>query len=251
MLICPHPLLLYLIIKEPLYSQIPSGTEVLWAGKQGWGALDSSPPEPLGAPSHRHHPSGRGFAAVWLAQGHRENLYWSKTKDVRLQWAVPHSKGRLSHSDKALQLAIEPSDYVIHTKNTRHFHQLLTSLLSFFPAGQSNYLMCMQRHNKISTTRMVTLHSWSTSSLLFSPKIEIRREKKAHKLWNLAGTAGNHTLSHRALSASVPTASFSRSHIQHSYLPVLFLSPKLALEILFFLCSLKYPTYPVSKMLCS
>lgn len=178
MLICPHPLLLYLIIKEPLYSQIPSGTEVLWAGKQGWGALDSSPPEPLGAPSHRHHPSGWGFAAVWLAQGHRENLYWSKTKDVRLQRAVPHSKGRLSHSDKALQLAIEPSDYVIHTKNTRHFHQLLTSLLSFFPAGQSNYLMCMQRHNKISTTRMVTLHSWSTSSLLFSPKIEIRRGKK-------------------------------------------------------------------------
>lgn len=119
---------------------------------------------------------------MWLAQGHTENLYWSKTKDVRLQRAVPHSKGSLSHSDKALQLAIEPSDYVIHTKNTRHFHQLLTSLLSFFPAGQHNYVyakMCMQRHNKTSTTRMVNLHSWSTSSLLFSPKIEIRRGKKS------------------------------------------------------------------------
>lgn len=152
--------------------------------------------------------SGWRFTAVCLAQGHREKLYWSKTKDVRLQRAPPHSKGSLSHSHKALQLAIEPSDYVIHTKNTLHPHQLFTSLLSFFPAGQNNYLMCMQRHDKISITRMVNCHSQSTSSLLFSPKIEIRREKKTRKLWNLAGMAGNHTLSHRALSASVPTARF-------------------------------------------
>lgn len=124
-----------------------------------------------------------------------------------------------------------------HTKNTLHSHQFFTSLLSFFPAGQNNYWMCMQRHNKIGITRMVNLHFQSTSSLLFSPKIEIGREKP-HKLWNLAGTAGNLTLSHRALSASILTASFYCSHIQHIYLPVLFQSPKLALEILFFLCSL-------------
>lgn len=118
---------------------------------------------------------------VTRPRSHR-NLYWSKTKDVRLQRALPHSKGSLSHSHKALQLAIEPSDYVIHTKNTLHSHQLFTSLLSFFPAGQDSYLMCVQRRNKISITRMVNLHSQSTSSLLFSPKIEIRREKNPQAL---------------------------------------------------------------------
>lgn len=149
-----------------------------------------SPPEPRGTQLHSLHPSGWGFAALWLAQGHREKLYWSKTKDVRLQRALPHSKGSLSHSHKALQLAIEPSDYVIHTKNTLHYLQLFTSLLSFFPAGQNNYLVCMQTHNKIGITRTVNLHSQSTSSLLFSPKIEIRRGEKTHKLWNLAGMSG-------------------------------------------------------------
>lgn len=181
---------------------------------------------------------------LWIAQGRREKLYWSKTEDVRLQRALPHSKGSLSHSHKALQLAIEPSDYVIHTKNTLHSHQLFTSLLSFSPAGQNNYLMCMQRHNKISITRMVNLHSWSTSPLLFSPKIEKGEEKNPHKLWNLAGMAGNLTLSHRALSASVLTASFSCSHIQHSYLPVSFQSVKLALEMLPFLYNILHIQFP-------
>lgn len=147
---------------------------MLYPGKQGQGAWTS-------VPRARGHswPSLRlRIRCCVTAQGHREKLHWSKTKDVRLQRALPHSKGSLSHSHKALQLAIEPSDYVIHTKNTLHSHQLFTSLLSFFPAGQNNYSVCMQTHNKIDITRMVNLHSQSTSSFLFSPKIEIRRGKK-------------------------------------------------------------------------
>lgn len=114
---------------------------------QGSRGMDMSPAEPLGTQLHGHHPSGWGFTAVCPAQGHRGKLYWGKTKDVRLQGALPHSKGSLSHSHQALQLAIEPSDYVIHIS-----HQLFASLLSFFPAGQNNYLMSMQRHNEICKT---------------------------------------------------------------------------------------------------
>lgn len=49
---------------------------------------------------------------------------------------------------------------------------------SLLHARIKHYLMCLQRCNKISITWTVNLHSWSTSPLLFSLKIEIRREKE-------------------------------------------------------------------------
>lgn len=115
------------------------------------------------------------------------------------------------------------------------------------------YLILMQRGNKISITWTVNLHSWITSPLLFSLKIEIRKKKGGkNNLWNLAGTAGNHTLSHRAFLASVPTVSFSHSCMQHSYTSFICRSLRLALAILFFLYSAscpKYCIYPVSRQL--
>lgn len=52
---------------------------------------------------------------------------------------------------------------------------------SLLHASIKNYLMYKQRCNKISVTWMVNIHSWSTSPLLLSLKIEISREGKKKK----------------------------------------------------------------------
>lgn len=131
----PHS---YIWLSRSLYIHKSLGAQKCYnQGSRAWTSVLQSH---LGTRHHWHQLPGWGFAAAWLAQGHRENLWWSKTKDVRLQQALLHSKGSLSHSDKALQLAGEPSDYVTHPKNTLCFHKLFTSLLSFSPACQHQKL---------------------------------------------------------------------------------------------------------------
>lgn len=72
-------------------------------GSRGIQTLNISPPGTPGHPAPRKQRLSWGFGSAWLAQGCREGLWCSKTKDVRLQQALMHSEGGLSHSDKALQ----------------------------------------------------------------------------------------------------------------------------------------------------
>jgi len=68
-------------------------THTLHWGSRARGPWTSVRQSLLGTELHRQQPKCSAFASAWLVQGHRENLWWSKTKDVRLHRAPPHSEG--------------------------------------------------------------------------------------------------------------------------------------------------------------